>query len=410
MAVHISLAVELPSWVINSIDKIRRGFIWDGSEAVHGGRCSVAWKKVTRPTDLGGLGVTDLVTLGYALHMRWEWLAHSNCSHVWIDLPSQTEKIVKAMFNISVHVKVGDGSKAHKCIDCSSIEFLAPIVYNAIGKKIRKKRTVLEALQHDQWITDIQGSLLASGLQQYFHLYDKIQNIQLLSFVPDKFVWRWSNSEQYLASSAYRTFFTGLCEIPGAKQLSKAMAQQRCKFFVWLALLDRCWTSERLHRHNMRDDDVCAFCAQERESIQHLLLTCVFSRQVWSHLLSPLRLVYLMPTEESNMVDWWTTTRKLIHKDKRKGFDTLVILSWWLLWKERNSLVFNNSYKQPSSLVSYIQEEGSNCGSVLVSSPCPIFYFLVPDVHVLYIGRGRVCNFKLCILSLLLNAKRAQAR
>jgi hypothetical protein len=68
--VHTSIALCLSPWVIQAIDKLRRAFIWAGSETVAGGRCKVAWPTVCKPTSLGGLGVSDLRHAGLALRVR----------------------------------------------------------------------------------------------------------------------------------------------------------------------------------------------------------------------------------------------------------------------------------------------------------------------------------------------------
>jgi hypothetical protein len=52
------------------MDKIRCDFIWTGTDTTLGGQCLVAWSKVARPVELGGLGVLDLTTLGYALRLH----------------------------------------------------------------------------------------------------------------------------------------------------------------------------------------------------------------------------------------------------------------------------------------------------------------------------------------------------
>jgi hypothetical protein len=72
--IHISIAVKVSPWIYRAIDKLRRDFIWTGTELASGGKCLVAWAKVKRPIELGGLGIIDLTTLGYVLRLRWEWL------------------------------------------------------------------------------------------------------------------------------------------------------------------------------------------------------------------------------------------------------------------------------------------------------------------------------------------------
>jgi len=71
--IHASIALCLSPWAIGCIDKLRRGFIWAGSDSVAGGRCKVAWTIVCRPKELGGLGIADLTRAGVALRTRWLW-------------------------------------------------------------------------------------------------------------------------------------------------------------------------------------------------------------------------------------------------------------------------------------------------------------------------------------------------
>jgi hypothetical protein len=38
---------------------------------VNGGSCLMSWEKITRPLNLGGLGIPNLQLMGWALHARW---------------------------------------------------------------------------------------------------------------------------------------------------------------------------------------------------------------------------------------------------------------------------------------------------------------------------------------------------
>jgi hypothetical protein len=46
-------------------------------------------------------------------------------------------------------------------------------------------------------------------------------------------------------------------------------------------LLGRCWTSLRLQQHGLDNDGPCALCLQCSECLDHLLVGCSYSRQVW---------------------------------------------------------------------------------------------------------------------------------
>jgi hypothetical protein len=48
--------------------------MWRGRKDAKGGHCLVAWPVVTQPKELGGLGISDLKTLGWALRVRWKRL------------------------------------------------------------------------------------------------------------------------------------------------------------------------------------------------------------------------------------------------------------------------------------------------------------------------------------------------
>ena len=139
--------------------------------------------------------------------------------------------------------------------------------------------------------------------------------MHLQSDTPDKFIWKWTADHCFSTASAYWAFFIGQREIYGARCLRKTRAPGKCKFFIWLVLHDRCWTAERRKRHNLQDDDSCALCAQESETITHLLLNCCFAREIWYRALLMLNWHELVPNGQClDLADWWTTARKSIAK------------------------------------------------------------------------------------------------
>ena len=94
--------------------------------------------------------------------------------------------------------------------------------------------------------------------------------------------------------------------------------------------------------------------------MEHLLIQCVYSRQVWHMILTSVRAApTLAPVANDNLESWWGSTRKLIRKETRKAFDSLVILVCWQLWKQRNARVFHPATPSisASELVSRILDE-----------------------------------------------------
>ena len=152
----------------------------------------------------------------------------------------------------------------------------------------------------------------------------------------------WTSDRIFSTSSAYRSFFIWQHPTEGAKLLQKARAPPKCKFFIWLVLHDRCWTADRHKRHGLQDDDTCSLCNQLPETIDHLLLVCPFSREVWFRALRMMHWGAVSSTAQTyTLADWWYGARKRISKDDRRCFDFLVVLLCWLLWKERNNGTFN---------------------------------------------------------------------
>lgn len=80
---------------------------------VNGGCCLVAWEKVNRPIDLGGLGIHNLEVMGWALQMRWLWFKKTRPARPWavLEIPVHTNSL--AMFAISVVTSIGEGLGKH---------------------------------------------------------------------------------------------------------------------------------------------------------------------------------------------------------------------------------------------------------------------------------------------------------
>jgi hypothetical protein len=163
MLIYIAMAVDIPPRSLKVIDKIRKGFLWRGRKDVRGGHCLVAWGRVCRPLEIGGLSISGLKELGWALRMRWLWLDKTELDKPWSSLPMQFSKKMKAFFCIAMLTEIGNGSSTlfwqDRWVHGKKIDDLAPRLVAVVPKRIKNIRIILEALTDRNWLTDIKRAL-----------------------------------------------------------------------------------------------------------------------------------------------------------------------------------------------------------------------------------------------------------
>jgi hypothetical protein len=128
----------------------------------------VAWEKVQRPLEYGGLGIHNLELLGYALRIRWLWAQKTNPDRPWAGLHVPVPTMAKALFDVAVDAIVGNGEEIlfwkDRWLDGHTLVELAPCLFKTIPKRIVNRRTVAQALDNRNWVHDIKGALTVQVL------------------------------------------------------------------------------------------------------------------------------------------------------------------------------------------------------------------------------------------------------
>jgi hypothetical protein len=102
---------------------------------------------------------------------------------------------------------------------------------------------------------------------------------------------------------------------------------------MWTVAHKKCWIADRLARKELPHPAVCSLCDQVEETIDHLLVPCVFSRQMWFNVLQELGLQALAPgLDDLIFDDWWDNVSNRVSGQVRKGVNSIVILGAWNLW------------------------------------------------------------------------------
>lgn len=176
-----------------------------------------------------------------------------------------------------------------KWLEGNTIQELAPNLFKAIPKRIIKHRTMSQALLNRGWIVDIKGALTVQVLSVYLLLWDLVHNWHLQQEAADQHL----NNGSYSTKSAYNAFFVGTIHFAPWKRVWRSWATPKCNFFMRLVLKNRVWTVDRLAKRGLPHLAACPLCDQEAELIQHLLVSCVFGKQVWFLILHGLGLSVL---------------------------------------------------------------------------------------------------------------------
>ncbi|XP_073358080.1 uncharacterized protein [Aegilops tauschii subsp. strangulata] len=180
---------------------------------------------------------------------------------------------------------VGNGAKAlfweDQWVNGARISEVAPSLYARIPSRIRRKKVVKDALANDSWAMDIGPNLTMEELQEFLNLWMQLERVELADEVEDMVKWAWESKGIYSSKSAYEARFMGREVSSTAAFTWKSKAPFRCRFFSWLAIRNRHWTSDRLARRGLPHQDACPFCSQHEETMQHLLIDYALARQVW---------------------------------------------------------------------------------------------------------------------------------
>ncbi|GJN27949.1 hypothetical protein PR202_gb16017 [Eleusine coracana subsp. coracana] len=272
--------------------------------------------------------------------MRCLWLERTQPDRAWDILNIKVPEQVTALFRASVITNVGDGASTRFWTDRwilgHSILDLVPALAPFVRRQGWRTCSVRDALDGNSWLQDIIGGVPVQALSQLLQVCDAIDQVTLHLDQPDVLIWVSTSDGQFTTRSAYEHFFLGSVQFEPHKCLWRSWAPLRAKFFVWLALWNRCWTSDRLRCRGLSHPEACPHCDQADEDINHILLICVFAREIWFLSLTWIHLGRLAPTmEEASFQRWWRRAERRAGNEVRKAFNTMVILVSWLLWKHR---------------------------------------------------------------------------
>lgn len=111
-------------------------------------------------------------------------------------------------------------------------------------------------------------------------------------------------------------------------------------FFSWATAQYRILTQDNLQRRGFALANKCVLCYDNEESMDHLLLHCNYSREVFSSTLLQFQVEWVAPRIVEDLMLQWENpfTSPWLRRLWNFGLQHV----WWGLWKERNNRIFQN--------------------------------------------------------------------
>lgn len=176
----------------------------------------------------------------------------------------------------------------------------------------------------------------------------------------DSLYWRWSSKGTYTASSTYNIMMSGGMVAWEHKETWRSRVPNTVRIFIYLMLRQRILTHDIMQRRRIGCEGKCVLCDScPLETLIHLLFTCPYATQVWTFVSAELNIPLLKPMEtaESTWSESWKIESRqpnLKKEDRMRWFKC----TCWLIWKERNGMIFRGKARWPRELAQAIMQEG----------------------------------------------------
>ncbi|PNY05589.1 ribonuclease H [Trifolium pratense] len=339
----------LPQSICDGIDQTTRNFIWRDSN--NKGTHLVSWKKISRPKNLGGLGLRPARDANICLLGKLVWDLLQSTNKLWVNVftyryttgfkilqacdqqsgsPTWSSIIrAKEILKEGFSWRAGSGSSSFWFCPWSALGFLCKLVpYIDI---------------HDMQLTvsDVISSNEPHSNILYSHLpqtaLDIINNTNLTfnASIEDAFIWHNNKNGVYTTKSGYDWLLSRKEQVPSHPHtwawLWKLQAPEKLKFLFWLACHDAVPTLTTLHRRNIAPSPNCPRCGHQEETFLHCVRDCYYSKCVWTS----------MGFTYSGFFDTTSVHSWLKNGCFSPNNFTFTAGVWWV-WRHRNLMCLND--------------------------------------------------------------------
>ncbi|XP_020086180.1 uncharacterized protein LOC109708769 [Ananas comosus] len=229
---------------------------------------------------------------------------------------------------------------SHKWCGEISLQSLLPELFNKVELKVCN---VKDCFSTNGWRwrwrkilkgTESESQRLGWAIQAFNELLSNFHTVNSR----DNLCWRWNKGQGFIVKSVYEMFNDRGVKDDLPAKIWRLRVPKKVKIFIWLVLKKRIPTIDNLNKRGWTGNQSCVLCACAQETVDHLLLTIVFSRFLMTRTF-----------DEAMDVQFDDDIRGFWEKEMERGNGQAAVKRqcslaaiWWVLWRQRNNVIFKN--------------------------------------------------------------------
>ncbi|OMO49773.1 hypothetical protein COLO4_38392 [Corchorus olitorius] len=192
----------------------------------------------------------------------------------------------------------------------------------------------------------------------------------------DKRIWAIDKSRVYSVKFGYASLKVAMqnnmcSRASSSHQIDKRLwkviwsikAASKVKVFLWRMCRHALATNEELWKRKCKDEPICVLCGEDVESVEHLILLCPWTRQVWWQGCFGLKIC----KERVRTIDQWLLevfmeVSKL--SKEAESLKTTIAYTCWVIWNSRCRAVMEHKEVSGDKVIQWIQSAVSEFLSV----------------------------------------------
>ena len=176
---------------------------------------------------------------------------------------------------------------------------------------------------------------------------DEVENMlrrlcgeRVLLYEEDGVRWVESNDGSFSVKSLYKVLELDSSVCFPMKIIWNSWVHPKISFFAWDASWGKALTLDQIQKRGWALANRCFLCQAHEKSIDHLLLHCEKTREVWKLFFTLFGVFWVFPSSVRETLLGWN--KAWVGKKRRIVWKVGPLCFFWLVWKARNRIAFED--------------------------------------------------------------------